>query len=93
MTVFEISSLILSAGWLISGVSFALQMFKIYKTNETKGISIITFTVFAFLNANASVYAYLIDAHLWLPGTILAAVSCGLIALKAFQNAHDNTST
>jgi uncharacterized protein with PQ loop repeat len=82
---FQISGWILSAGWLISGVLFAWQYIKILRSKNAEGISWSTFAGFSFLNANATLYGYLSGNFLWLPGTVLAAISCALIALAAFH--------
>lgn len=84
--ILYISSVTLSAGWLISGVLFAFQLVKIVRTNNCEGINIPTFFGFSLLNANATLYAYLTANVLWMPGTILASLSCALIAWWAYRN-------
>ena len=85
-TLLQVSALVLSAGWLISGVLFTFQYLKIFRTNDTEGISPLTFFGFSILNANATIYGYLTSNFLWIPGTILASLSCALIAWSAFHN-------
>jgi MtN3 and saliva related transmembrane protein len=89
---FQISGFIFAAGWLISGVLFALQAIKIYRKKDAEGISIVTFAGFALLNTNAALYGYLSGNPLWLPGTLLAAVSCTCIALMSYRigQSHKN---
>ena len=86
--VFEISSFILAAGWVVTGILFVLQVLKIYATNDTGGVYWLTFAGFSFMQANATVYAYLSRNFLWLPGTIASTIACALIAWKAYRG-HD----
>lgn len=82
----QISSITLSAGWLISGILFAFQLAKIVRTNNCEGIHVPTFFGISLLNANATLYAYLTGNVLWMPGTILASLSCAVIAWRAYRN-------
>lgn len=86
MSLLELSGIIFSAGWVISGVLFTLQYIKILRTNDTKDIYWPTFFGFALLNINSGLYGYLTGNLWWLPGTGLAAVACTLIAYKTFRN-------
>lgn len=84
--VLEISSIILSVGWFISGVLFAFQYYKILCEKDSGGVSWVTFFGFALLNANAALYGYLNGNLWWLPGTILASVSCALITIRVYAD-------
>ena len=80
----QISAAILSSGWLISGLLFAQQYWHIRKKKKLHGVSWITFAGFCVLQLNVMLYALLNAQWYWLPGAVIAAIACALIAYKAY---------
>jgi len=88
-TIFQISTFVFAAGWWINGIFLGWQLLKVLRTKDASGISIITFTAFAILNANATLYGYFTGNLWWLPGTSFATASCVFIVVEAYRRRLD----
>ena len=79
----EISDWVLGMGLFINAALFVPQIYNLYKTKDSKGISLVTFGGFCLIQMTAIVNGYYYDNWSMMYGYGLSLITCGLVTLLA----------
>ena len=80
----EVIETIFSLGLFINALSFIPQIIRIIKERSTKGVSLITFSVFFITQASAVLYGLMIDSWILVVGYLLSMLTCGPVISLIF---------
>ena len=71
---------VFGAGMFINAVLFLPQAIKLYKTKNTKGLSLITFIGFNIIQLFSVLHGYIRDDKIFMFGMLLSLIFCGSIS-------------
>lgn len=83
MTLFhEIVNIIFATGLFINAMLFIPQAWRIYRKEEARDLSMVTFIGFWMTQISAIFYGYLNHDHILMWGYVLAATTCGIVTTQ-----------
>lgn len=87
----EVISAIFSLGLFINAVSFIPQIVRIVRERSTRGISLITFSIFLITQFSAVLYGFIIHSWILITGYILSMLTCGPVVILILYFRHKHT--
>jgi MtN3 and saliva related transmembrane protein len=82
----EIVAAIFGLGLLVNAGLFAAQSFKIWRTKNAEGVSIVTFAGFCILQITGILHGYFQHDNYLLGGMIASFICCGSVIAMALIN-------
>ena len=79
----EIVAVIFGLGLMVNAGLFAAQSFKIWRTKNAEGVSIITFAGFCILQITGILHGYFQHDNYLLWGMIVSFLCCGSVVVMA----------
>lgn len=98
MAIFEhIIEIIFGFGLFLNAMLFLPQLFQLYKTKDTKGVSLLTFAGFNFIQIVTILHGYLFKDYVLMVGFIISLITGGAVTIliivyrkKNFMENHSN---
>lgn len=82
---------VFSACLFINALLFIPQAIKLYRTKETKGLSLLTFSGFNFIQLFTVLHAYINNDNVLFIGMLLSLITCGSVTgLLVFYQCINN---
>ena len=82
MTTFEnFIEIIFGLGLFLITVLFLLQLFQLYKTKNTRGISLLTFAGFNFIQIVTILHGYIVKDYVLMVGFFISLITAGSVTL------------
>lgn len=92
MTFIQIVDVLFSLGLFINAALFVPQAWKIYKTKNATGVSLLTFGGFNLIQISAVLYGYLHHDYLLMTGFLLSLITCGCVTLLGLFYKNSQTT-